>query len=480
MAVEATIEGPAWTGQGLDESAGRYPLRVEGAVFRLVDLLLPGIITTTRQARMYSLHALAWPEAESRGLDAEQAAELVRRCEVVIAGISHCHRPHRRRLSSAHGEDKLPEFISGGVLDVRRAAEPGGMSSDGFGGVYIGPSIRVGLLSPDQPPRKGERADLGTLREGLANLLELAGRDEVAVSELQAASHLCLCNCADATDGHFLRRLLFEEGEEDRADDRYRRLTVRMFLEAIRTEPTWDVTRRFQEHWGFGTELGDPEADQAAYVACGWRAAILRNYSVDAWRTLWRWLALQLQDPMTVEQLGSRLAEEVGELTVSDLLDSLPARVEGGSLLPAEIEIEAEEWAPLQSLRMLALGAKRLGDLKGPIRKMFIGTDPTDLGPVWFADRLHEWRDYSVRALADELTTMLIRRAKRVSLSKMRLINGRPWVPTRLRDRDGLLFVRGKEGAGNVSLRTSSLSEVCRVGACRSRRGLRRSHHRPR
>jgi hypothetical protein len=59
VSVNQLVEGPAWTGHELDESAGRYPLRVEAAVFNLVSTLLPGVITTTRQARMYALHALA-------------------------------------------------------------------------------------------------------------------------------------------------------------------------------------------------------------------------------------------------------------------------------------------------------------------------------------------------------------------------------------------------------------------------------------
>jgi hypothetical protein len=38
--------------------------------------------------------------------------------------------------------------------------------------------------------------------------------------------------------------------------------------------------------------------------------------------------------------------------------------------------------------------------------------------------------------------------------------SGRPFVPTRLRDRDGILSVRGEEGAGEVALRTDSLTHV--------------------
>ena len=47
MAVELLVEGPGWTGIGLEESAGRYPLRGDSAVSRIVDRLLPGGITTT-------------------------------------------------------------------------------------------------------------------------------------------------------------------------------------------------------------------------------------------------------------------------------------------------------------------------------------------------------------------------------------------------------------------------------------------------
>jgi hypothetical protein len=45
MTVERFVDGPSWTGFGVEESAGRYPLRVEGAVSRIVDQLLPGVIT---------------------------------------------------------------------------------------------------------------------------------------------------------------------------------------------------------------------------------------------------------------------------------------------------------------------------------------------------------------------------------------------------------------------------------------------------
>lgn len=115
MATGEGVEGPAWTSKGIAESPGRYPLRVEGAVFRLVDQLLPGIITTTRQARMYALHALAWPEARERGLTDDEAEAFVRRCEVILAAIHHLHRDHLTELSSAHGENRIERFLGDGA-----------------------------------------------------------------------------------------------------------------------------------------------------------------------------------------------------------------------------------------------------------------------------------------------------------------------------------------------------------------------------
>jgi hypothetical protein len=461
MAVGQIVEGPAWTGEGIAESPGRYPLRVEGAVFRLVDQLLPGIITTTRQARMYALHALAWPEAHERGLDEEQAETFVRRCEVVLAAIHHLHRVHLADLSSAHGEGRIARFIGEQGLEVERAARPGGLSAAGFGDVYMAPVVKVGLLSPDRPPQAGSRSELSMLREGLEDIIPLADRDTIPVAELEAATHLCLCAGPRSKDGELLRRVLFETAEDDHSDDRCRQISCHMLLEAIGAEPAFDVDERFRRRWGFGAPLGDPESSEVAFVACGWRAAILRNYSVGAWRALWRWLAGQLIDrPMTVEELGDGLTEALGDLTVADLLGGLPPRIEGDVLLPAEVAIEAEEWTPLGALRLLALGAARLDDLNGATRRMYIGTDRHDLGPIWVTERIEEWSDGDIGGLAHELAQILVRRAKRVALGKMRLIDGQPWIPSRLRDRDGLLAVRGEEGSGDVSLRTRSLAEV--------------------
>lgn len=462
MPVEI-IEGPAWTGFGLQESPGRYPLRVETAVSNLVDRLLPGVITTTRHARMYCLHALAWTEAEAAGLEEAEGQDLLRRCEAVMAAIHFLHEPHRVELSAAHGEDRVGLFLAGDSFRVADAAAPGtGISQGGFAGVYQGPCVRLGALSADSPPRPGPRADEQALGEGLGDLLALAREDAVSAGDLRGASHLCLCEAANRPDGRWLRRILLEEAEDDHADDVHRQLTCLLLLETLGEQPTSDPVRTFRERWAFGGSPGDPVSDRGALVAGLWRAAALRNYSVGAWRALWRWLARELNaEPMTADQLGERLGGALGELTIEEMLDGLPARTDGAVLLPAEAQIADEAWTPLSAVRQLATGAGRLDDLDEPTLGAFVGPDPRDLGPRWVAGLLEEWRDRPLRSLGAELAVILVRRAKRVSLSKMYMTrDGRPFVPTRLRDRDGVLSVRGEEGAGDVALRTDTLADV--------------------
>jgi hypothetical protein len=235
-----------------------------------------------------------------------------------------------------------------------------------------------------------------------------------------------------------------------------------LLLETLHDAPSPDATAVFRQRWAFGVPEGDPETDDRAMVAALWRAAALRNFSVGAWRALWRWLAAQLiAEPMTVEDLGDRLADALDDVRVAELVDELPERMDGLSILPAETELAVGPATPMRWVRELALGTQRLDNLEGATLAAFVGTDPTDLGPRWVAGLLHEARDRHVRDVARELAVILVRRAQRVALSKMYLTrDGRPFVPTRLRDRDGILSVRGEEGAGEVALRIDSLADV--------------------
>jgi hypothetical protein len=463
MAVEQLIEGPGWVSSGLDESSGLYPLRVEPAVGRLVERLLPGVITTTTGARYFGLHTLAWADAEQRGLDADEAATFVRRCEVVVAAASlvHGRHGHARRVPAAHGEDRVPRFIDGGRLDLAAAAAKGGYSQGGFADTYAAPERTIGLLRGASPPRPGPRADLVPLRAALGDVLEAARSVTLTLDELSGLGHLCPCAVAEAADGEWLRRVMFEQADRDSEGDRNRQVTALMLLEALEGGPHDDPERAFRLAHGFGAEiLGD---SAAATARRAWRAAILRNYSVSAWRHLWRWLSEQLAgDAMLARELADRLADAVGGGRVGALVDDLPQRVDGGRLLPAEEGLRtADEDVPLRSLRQLALGAQRLDDLDAETRDAFLGRDRDDLGPSWVAHQLAEHADSTLADLARDLVDTMLRRARRVAVSKMRLGEGlRPYVPTRLRDRDGLLSMAGVEADAEVSLRGWTLAQV--------------------
>lgn len=460
MTIEPLVEGPAWTGFGIQESAGRYPLRVETAVSNVVGRLLPGVITTTRHARMYAIHCLGWAAAGERELDRPGGEALIRRMEVVATAIHHLHDHHRIELSSAHGEGEVSHFLSDGRLDLAAAAQSGGMSRNGFAGVYHGPCVAIGGLTDEAIPRPGERSDVAQLREALSELLTFADQDHIPEAELRSAGHLCLCEAAAAPDGRWLRRVL--AGEPSNAQDRNRQLTCGLLLDTLHGQPSQYPEAAFRDRWAFGPPEGSPEHSERAMVAALWRAAGLRNFSVAAWRALWRWLTDQLNaDPMTAQHLGDRLADALDDLSVDALFDELPDRMDGDNVLRAELELSALDWTPTRAVRELALGARRLDDLGGPTLKAFVGTDSNDLGPRWVQGLLGEAAGRHVRDVGRELAVILVRRAQRVALSKMYLTrDGHPFVPTRLRDRDGVLSVYGQEGAGDVALRIGSLADV--------------------
>jgi hypothetical protein len=461
------IEGPAWVASGLDESPGRYPLRVEPAVGRLVEKLLPGVITTTTGARYYALHTLAWADAHDRELDADAATDFVRRCEVVMgaAWLAHGAEPtgHVRELPSAHGAFRIPLFIHDGVLDVvRAAASPDGFSRGGFAGTYRGTEGDIGLLVGATPPRPGPRVDLEPLRAGLGDVLNLAREATLSEQAIAQMSHVCPCRAADAPDGQWLRQVMFEHARPDVEGDVNRQITALMLLESLAGGPHGDPERQFRLVHGFGPGTGGDGIE--ARVRRAWRAAILRNYTVSAWRHLWRWLSLELDgDWLTVHGLGDRLAEAVGGGRVRALIDDLPSRVDASGLLPVEEEIrDADDPVPITALRHLALGACRLQDLDDETRNLYVGVDRDDLGPLWVEHQLSEHADSELSAFARDLVQTLVRRAWRVANSKMRLnpTSQRPFVPTRLRDRDGLLSVIEPEFDSEVSLRGWTLSQV--------------------
>jgi hypothetical protein len=469
-----TLVGPAWTTLGLTYAAGRYPLRVETHVLRLVNRLIPGVITTTTQARMYALHALAWTEAHRRELELSEALDLLRRCEVVVAGASLCHEEHLSRLPSPHGYEAVgPHVQQTETLPVADLSRPGEYVKYewGFASTYLGSEMQLGILRQGRPPIAGDRYNDPALREGFKGLLELADRDVVAVSDLNEAPHLCVCAGPNTADGAWLRRLLFEGGLEDWTDiDESRRATARLLLRVVADAgETRDVPGAFRHAIGFGASPGAAFDGLDAVVAEGWRGAVLRNYSVGAWRRLWSWLVEQLTEPLSVTDLAEAFAEALPEdVSIAEMVQGLPMSQQGDELLPAEEELRGRSRRdPWIELQLLALGGQRLGQLKDRAHTAFAGsTAQDDLGPRWVARRLAEHPEDPVRSLARELTELLVRRARRVALSKMELRKEGFWLPSRVREREGVLFRSGEEGASDVALRTDTLRDVlCGVGA---------------
>jgi hypothetical protein len=254
---------------------------------------------------------------------------------------------------------------------------------------------------------------------------------------------------------------MFEEADVESEGDRNRQITALMLLEALDGGPHGDPERPFRLAHGFGSMIDGDTLEARARRA--WRAAILRNYSVSAWRHLWRWLSEQLVgDAITARDLGDRFADALGTGTVSDLVSGLPERVDNDGLRPIEEELRSsEDPVPVRSLRQLAIGALRLDDLDAETRNAFLGRDRDDLGPAWMQHQLTEHEDSAVADLGRDLAQTMLRRAQRVAASKMRMGSDlRPYVPTRLRDRDGMLSMVGTEPDADVSLRGWTLAQV--------------------
>ncbi len=432
---------------------------------RLVEKLLPGIITTTTGARYFALHPLAWADAEGRGLDAGEASEFVRRCEVVVAAASYGHTisgSHKRAVPSAHGEGSLPAFIRDGQLDIAAAAKIGsGMSKGGFAGTYEAPERTIRLLKGTNPPTAGTRLQVVPLKDALGDVLELASQDSLSEGELTQIGHLCPCELGEASDGAWLRHLMFEDADPEVEGDVNRQVTGLMMLEALDGVGTTDPECAFRLTHGFGRL---PEGDSMEATARrAWQAAILRNYSVSAWRHLWSWLSRQLSEAeMSQGELAARLSEALGGGSVRSFVDESPERITNAELLPAEEDLrDSDEEVPVKALRQLILGAERLDELDAESRVAYLGHDPTDLGPEWVKAQMEEHMNGGVDALARDLVATMLTRARRVAVSKMQMVPGEgPYVPTRLRERDGMLWMNGIEADAEVSLRGWTLTQV--------------------
>ena len=466
--MATVVRGPAWSRQGLDVARGRYPLRVERHLGRLVDGLLPGVITTTGHARSFALHALVWAEAAERGLDQASALELLRRCEVVLAGVTLQHESHLSWISGPHGGDAVRKGIEqSGELEVATLAVSYTPNRSGFGGVYLGSELRLGLAKNGTPPKSGPRTDLIVLRKALGGIIELAAVDTIARSTLAAAPHLCACAAPAHDDGPWLRQLFVkpEPLEEFEEADRARRETAQLLARVLIDGTSAPPQDAFRQALAFGDFIASDSVASALPIAQAWRGAILRNYSVGAWRRIWSWLVDLLGEPATLTALADELASSLPNISVAEMVSELPTRIQGVELLPAEETLRASHPSPhpFTELQLLALGALRLDDLEGRALAAFAGReDDDDLGPLWFRAQLDARQGDPLQDFGRWLVELMVLRAQRVALTKMDFnrATGRFWIPSRIRERAGLISRLSREGWADVGLRIDTFSSV--------------------
>lgn len=463
----AGVDGPMWSAKGLDIASGRYPLRVETHVSQMVDRLLPGVTAVTGHALYFVLHPLVWAEARRRGLDLDQARELIRRCEVVVAGVSAVHGPHD--LPVAHGEDRVaPVLHDGGSLDVAKLQQVGRYSSQsaGFTGAYRGAEARLGLLATDGSwyDGPGKRFNEQLVRRSLDGLFELADKDDLTAADLLSTPHLCVCQVGETPAGRELRALLCapEPSPAFRKLDDARSATARILGRILAQGPLVDAEAGFSASIRHGPLIAEDPVLASIPESCVWRGVALRNFTVSAWRRLWSLLVEHLDEPRPQHEVAELLAADVEDITVRDLFESLPNSMDGDVVLDAEGEIRSRDTRAVHvEIALLALAARRVDELQGDTLRAFSPREQEVLSPHWLKEYLGSRIDDPLPSVVRDLAGRLVDRAMRVALSKMETrADGSIWIPTRVKERDGILYRVSSEGWGNVGLRIGALSTV--------------------
>lgn len=461
------VEGPEWAPHDLlDVRGGLFPLSVETHFIATIAKLLPGTTTVTTLARYYSLHAYLATVAEDRGLAWDQAVDLLRRCEIVAAGATIVASP-RPGDERPHGYETMrPRMDAAGHLDVAGlAARPGGYSDQrsGFLPAYIGSENDLGLIVGNRlvPGARADRAVLGQTFEGL---VELASKDRVEFGELEAAPHLSINALASAVDGPWLARVLCGVDQPNaNASDEVRNDTARLLGRAIVVDPSGSPLERFRQLVMYGPALAEDAIASQIPVAMAWRGCLFRHQSVGAWRILWKWTVDQIVGETEPRELVDRMATALPDGTLAAFLASLPASSDAaGHPLPAEETLRQQDLtAPALALGILVLGARRFDELTGRARDGFADGRPTVLSPPWVKNWLAERQHSPMRAVAADLVEAMLDRAKRVAFRKMRIRpDGTIWLPTRVHERDGLLYAVGRETARNVGVRLEQYARI--------------------
>jgi hypothetical protein len=384
--------------------------------------------------------------------------------------VSYAHANHQQSgLPAAHGVEAMSQQLAAGSVALGPASTPGkggyAQPDWGFWNTYLGSELQLGIIEAGSVPAPGPQCDQHAVRAGLGELLELARRETLDVTDAAAYPHLCVCAGAAAPDGAWLARLMcaVAPASSATAGAAARRDTIRLLARVMDTH-----------------HIARPSADVAASVAFGsfavtdsvlaqiagtpaWRGAMLRNYSVGAWRRLWSWLVDQVTGLLPVVDLADQLADELPGGTVAAFVADLPETMADGQPAPAEPGLRQLDWPlPTRELAVLAVGARRASELTGVVRDAFLGQQRgIDLAPEWMARRLADCSAMPLRDFARELCMDLLARARRVSWRKARRrADGTLWLPARLHERGELLFRTSREGAGDVGVRLDPLTTV--------------------
>jgi hypothetical protein len=474
------VAGAAWTATAdTPQDIGRQPLAVETPTATHAADLIPAVITTTPHARYLSLHARAALEGQRLGWsnsnDTALFRGLVRRAEVVLSAISVQHvetneAEHLRRggPTIAHGAYRVRRWLSDhGELDVAAAAEDYSASADGFFSTYSGIGTTLGLLRRGDVPAPGPAADETELSV-LDDIVRLAVQPRrLSPADLGNLAGLCLCRVAQSTDGACLRRAFFGPRSDDVTVPAVHRLSAAVLRTALIGHPTdTNVDLLMDQLCCYTADLGPVlPNDDVRQHALRWRGALLRNWSVWAWRMLWARLVSPLATPGTRADAIDPFVAHLPNISVQHwLADQLPPLTTApGALAPAEHLLHdavGDTWPVPELLLLLAIGAYRADGLDDISRTTFLNHDQPGWGPTWFRHRLERNRSLPLPDFAMGLAQDMFTRADVISRQKMQWTRHGLRLPTRLRTIGDRLVLEGTEGHGPASLRLNTFTNM--------------------
>lgn len=475
MTGSAILEGPAWCAPGLDTKGSRFPLRVEAPVMSLVDVLVPGVSTMTSNSRYFGLYWALADYAHDRDFDTLTCRTVLRRAEVALA-LASLVDPDTGGFDGPgemHGADAVRSQLG----SVDRLVDVGDKSYSprawGYWSQYKGPVVTLGLAATDRDAfRKGPRETPIAVREMFRPLLDLAASRNP--SQQDAADFVELTRFQpDSADRAPLRTVLTAAGDgtDWKPNDSTRRSTYRILARAVQLAPdssSW--TSALVDALAYGPALNeDPLFTAEGPRAQSWRGLLLRHRFVGAWRRLWSRLVDQVWDSggqVSRSDLHEWVRGCTTDDTVRSFLQSCPSPFDTrGNPAPAEMLLFGDRHDIETDIGVLLMGSVRDDTLDGVTLRAFRGNSDRGryLDPQWVAHRRREYLHHPLTDFACAVVDDMLDQSHRVALTKMYVDrDGRMKLPTKLHERNGLFFATGREGSGNVGLRTEQLGELGR------------------